>query len=91
MATYNPNGTTTGSNGAEGRLEGIKDSVKGFVDRGEEKLDAVRSRVVDVKDKAMSKGSVYADRTTDFIKANPLKAVGIAFGLGYIGMRLFRR
>jgi len=28
---------------------------------------------------------------TDLIKAHPLKAVGIAFGAGYLGMRLLRR
>jgi hypothetical protein len=25
------------------------------------------------------------------IKAHPIKAIGIAFGAGYVGMRLFRR
>ena len=39
----------------------------------------------------MTRGNAVVDKATDFIKANPLKAVGIAFGIGYVGMRLFRR
>jgi len=39
----------------------------------------------------MDRGNMYVDRVTDMIKAHPLKAVGIAFGVGYVGMRLFRR
>jgi len=84
--------TTPGANTPpEGRIEGLRESVKGFVDQGQEKVEAIRTRVVDVKDKAMTRSRAYLDRTTDYIKANPLKAVGIAFGIGYVGMRLFRR
>lgn len=84
-------GTNTGGSNLDERLDHIKESVKGLVDKGEERVAAVKSRVLEVKDQAMSKGNVYVERTNEFIKANPLKAVGIAFGLGYIGMRLFRR
>jgi ElaB/YqjD/DUF883 family membrane-anchored ribosome-binding protein len=90
----NKNGTTTTETGAsrfEERVEGIKESVKGFVDKGEKRVDEIRHKVIEVKDQAMTRGNALLDSTTDFIRANPMKAVGIAFGLGYIGMRLFRR
>jgi ElaB/YqjD/DUF883 family membrane-anchored ribosome-binding protein len=55
------------------------------------KLDALKSRMVEVKDQAKAKSSAVFDNATSLIKAHPLKAVAIAFAVGYIGMRLFRR
>lgn len=55
------------------------------------KLDALKSKMVEVKDQAKAKSSALLDRVTSAIKANPMKAVAIAFAAGYIGMRLFRR
>lgn len=88
------NGTTMGQDTGgklDERLDSIKESVKGLVDRGEERVGAIKSRVIEVKDQAMTRGNAVVDQATDFIKANPLKSVGIAFGVGYLGMRLFRR
>jgi ElaB/YqjD/DUF883 family membrane-anchored ribosome-binding protein len=71
--------------------ESIKDAVKGLVDQGRETVEQTKVRVIEVKDQAFAKGNALVERATDMIKAHPLKAVGIAFGAGYIGMRLFRR
>lgn len=90
----NKNGMTesgTATHGVEDKIDAIKDSVKGFVDQGAQKVDAIKSKVVDVKDQAFTRGNDLIDRVTDMVKAHPLKAVGIAFGAGYLGMRLFRR
>ena len=90
----NKNGSTTMDQGAshlEGRIEGIKESVKGFVEKGGARADEIKTRVIEVKDQAMTRGNAFVDRAGDFIKANPIKSVGLAFGLGYVGMRLFRR
>ena len=73
------------------RIDSIKESVKGLVDKGEQKATAIKNRAIEVKDEAFSKGNAYLDQVTGYIKSNPLKAVGIAFGAGYVGMRLFRR
>ena len=83
----NRNNGATGSN-LDNRLESIKESVKGLVDENRQKI---KNRVLDAKQQAMDRGNMYVDRVTDMIKAHPLKAVGIAFGVGYVGMRLFRR
>jgi len=84
------NGNNNG-NTMDEKLGSIKDSVKGLVDQGQEKVDQIKTRVIDVKDQAVSRGNAYLDRATDYIQTNPLKSVGIAFGVGYIAMRLFRR
>ena len=85
----NKNGTTRRH--ADERLGSIRDSVKSLVDRGEERAHAFKSRVVEMTDSAKHRGSDAIERTSDLIKAHPLKAIGIAFGIGYLGMRLFRR
>jgi len=85
------NGSSGNGNTMDDKLGSLKDSVKGLVDQGQEKVDQIKHKVIDVKDQAVTRGNAILDRTTDFIRANPLKAVGIAFGVGYIGMRLFRR
>src|SRR5262245_13267518 len=72
----------------DSRLETIKESVKGLVDDNRERI---KNRVIDAKQQAMARGNMYVDRVTDTIKTHPLKSVAIAFGVGYIGMRLFRR
>jgi len=78
----------TRNNGLDNKLDSIKENVKGLVDENAQKI---KNRVIDAKEQAMARGNMYVDRVTDVIKAHPLKAVGIAFGVGYIGMRLFRR
>jgi ElaB/YqjD/DUF883 family membrane-anchored ribosome-binding protein len=88
----NKNGLTgSEDNSVEEKLDSIRDSVKGYVDRGAQKADQIKSKVVEVKDQAMHRGSDALDRLASMVRAHPLKAVGIAFGAGYIGMRLFRR
>jgi ElaB/YqjD/DUF883 family membrane-anchored ribosome-binding protein len=73
------------------RIDSLKETVKGLVDQGAQKVDAIKTRVAEVKDQAYTRGSDVLDRTTALIKAHPIKAVAIAFGAGYVGMRLFRR
>lgn len=72
-------------------LDSIKDGVRGLVEHGQERVNALKARVVKTKDRAVTKGSAYLDRTIELIKAHPVQAVGLAFGIGYLGMRLFRR
>jgi len=86
---------TTTRNGTIGssvdeRIDSIKDSVKNLVEQGEEKANAIKHRVIEVKDQAMDRGNAVLDKSTDYIKENPLKSVAIAFGIGYVAMRLFR-
>ena len=96
--TTNRSGTdVTGSNEAtlgkniDQKLDTLKEKARGFVEEGGERVDQIKTRVVEVKDQALAKGNAFLDRASELIKANPLKSVAIAFGVGYFGMRLFRR
>jgi len=73
------------------RLDSIKHTVKDVVDQGAQKAEALKSKMLDAKDQVMRRGNDLLDRVVELIKAHPLKAVGIAFATGYLGMRLFRR
>ncbi len=95
------NRNNTGETAAEG-LDGIKGSVKNLVDQGQEKATALKDKVIDLQHKAKDKvidlqhtvkdkGGAALDRVTETIKAHPFAAVGIAFGVGYVLMRLVRR
>lgn len=83
-------GSNIGSN-IDNKLDAIKDKASHLVEEGRERVDQIKHRVVDVKDQAMARGGQFMDQATSFIQANPLKSVAIAFGVGYIGMRIFRR
>ena len=85
------NGNTDAGSKLDQRLGDVKARVRGLVDQGQETVHALKDRAKDVKQQAVERGNAFVDRAIELIKANPLKAVGIAFGVGYIGMRLFRR
>jgi ElaB/YqjD/DUF883 family membrane-anchored ribosome-binding protein len=84
-------GMDAGTRGVDDKVESIKEAVKGLVDEGAQRVDAIKNRVVEVKDQALHRGGDVMDRATEMIKAHPIKSVAIAFTAGYIGMRLFRR
>ena len=90
----NKNGTThvgSASHKVDEKIEELSDRVKDFFDHGAQKVDAIKSKVVEVKHRTILRSSDVLDQATDLIKAHPIKAVVIAFGAGYLGMRLFRR
>jgi ElaB/YqjD/DUF883 family membrane-anchored ribosome-binding protein len=90
----NKNGTGdqgSASHGVDEKIDSLKETVKGFVDQGAQKVDAIKTKVVEAKDEAFTRGSNALDRATAMIKAHPMKSVAIAFAAGYLGMRLFRR
>jgi hypothetical protein len=62
------------------QLDALRDSVKHLVDIGGDKAGAIR-------DSAMS-GVKHMGKV---IKEHPIAAVAIAFGIGYIAMRIVRR
>lgn len=79
-----------GMTGSE-KLDSLKDTVKGLVDQGAQTVDAIKHRAADIKDQAVEGGGAALDRMTDLIKAHPLKSIAIAFGVGFLAMRLLRR
>lgn len=69
------------TNEIEGRLDGLKNSVKELLDHG------LADKAGAVKDTAMD-GVQYIGSQ---IKKHPVAALAIAFGIGYIAMRMIRR
>jgi len=87
----NKNGMADVGRSVDERLDSIKSTVRDAVDQGAQRAEALKSRVVEAKDEALRRGGDMLDRVADLVKAHPLKAIGIAFATGYVGMRLFRR
>ena len=80
-----------GSASASNRLDSLKSSVRNLVDAGGERAGQLKHKAIDVKDAAMENGRAAITRTGSLIKEHPLAAIAIAFGVGYIAVRLLRR
>jgi len=64
----------------DSRVEALKDSAKHLVDVGGDRVTRLKSATV-----------AQADRISMLIKQHPFAGVAIAFGVGYLAMRLVRR
>jgi ElaB/YqjD/DUF883 family membrane-anchored ribosome-binding protein len=80
-----------GSAGLDDKIDSLRDSMKGMVDQGAQRVDAIKSKLIDVKDEAVSRGGDLVSQATSLIKSHPLKSIAIAFGVGFVAMRLIRR
>lgn len=66
----------------------VKDSVSKLVDQGRQTVDSIKSRASEVQTQVRETGSSLREQVSTYVAAKPLKAVGIAFGLGYFAMRI---
>ena len=73
------------------RVDTLKENVKGLVEQGQDKVHDLKTKATEIKDQAVQKGGAFLDQTRENIRMHPLAAVGIAFGVGYVLMRIFRR
>lgn len=64
----------------EDRMDSLKESVRDLVDAGGERAGAIRDTIV-----------ASTKKTGSLIKSHPVIAIAIAFGVGYIAMRVMRR
>ncbi|HET9621646.1 MAG TPA: hypothetical protein VFP84_09785 [Kofleriaceae bacterium] len=90
----NKNGITGNGSTAstfDDKIDSLRDSMKGVVDQGAQRVDALKSRLIDVKDEAVSRGGDLLGQATNLIKTHPMKSIAIAFGVGFLAMRLIRR
>ena len=72
----------------QNHMASVKDSVSTLVDQGHETVDAIKAKVSDVRDHVRDNGSQVLDATRSYVKEHPIKALGIALGLGYVAMRI---
>jgi len=82
------NGTSATTNGS---IDNLKEGVKHLVEQGQEKAGEIKHAIVGAKDKVMSTGSSFIASARNLIVDHPFAAVGTAFGVGYVAMRIFRR
>ncbi len=80
-----------GSAALENRFDSLKASVRDLVDAGGERAGQLKNKAIDVKDSVVENGGIAIRKTGSFIKEHPIVAIGIAFGIGYLAMRLLRR
>lgn len=78
------------STDAKEKADTLAEQLKSVVDAGQVKLDAAKERILDGKDMVTDRAKSAMDTVTAAIKEHPLKAIAIAFGVGYVGMRILR-
>lgn len=76
--------------GTLGNTQNLADQLKGIVDAGQAKVEDVRGKIIDGKDAVRDRAYRTWDMVSDTIKEHPLKAVGIAFAVGFVAMRILR-
>jgi hypothetical protein len=64
------------------------DSSQAAVDQDANPIEAVRGRLVELADEARQRGEALAERARDLASTRPLTAVVVAFGAGYLAMRI---
>ena len=80
-----------GTSSVENRFDSLKESVRHLVDAGGERAGQLKTRAIDVKDSVVENGEVAIRKAGSLIKEHPIAAIGIAFGVGYIAVRLLRK
>ena len=83
----NKNGTSE----LDDRMGNLKDSVRNLVDASGERANQIKERLADAKDVAFDKGSAALGRVSALVKEHPIAAIGIAFGIGYLAVRMLRK
>jgi ElaB/YqjD/DUF883 family membrane-anchored ribosome-binding protein len=75
----------------EGRLDSLKENARKLVDAGQERAAQLKDRAVGVKDSVVENSEVALNRVSALIKAHPIAAIGIAFSVGYVVIRMLRK
>src|SRR5438128_2440031 len=66
----------------------VTQSVRNLVGQGAGTVDAIKARVTDVGSQVKTTGETFLENTRTYVEAKPLKALGLAFGIGYVAMRI---
>lgn len=81
MATMNKNGTAAT---ASEKLDELKENVR-------TQAGVLKERAVDLKNTVVERGGDTLTKVSDLIKEHPIAAIGVAFGIGYITVRMLRK
>ncbi|MBA3453330.1 MAG: hypothetical protein H0T42_09590 [Deltaproteobacteria bacterium] len=66
----------------------VKESVKTLVDHGGEAVNEIKSQISEVSTEARDKASAAYGELVKFVNEHPGKSVALAFGIGYVAMRI---
>ena len=77
--------------GLHERIESIASELKIVADRLATATSPLKDRASDVTARARSGAGLLACRAGKAIQDHPIAAIGVAFGTGYLLMRLLRR
>jgi hypothetical protein len=83
-----------GTGALDTKIDTLKESVRTLVDAGGERAGQIKTKAIDVKDSVVENGGAAIKQVGTLIKEHPehpIAALGIAFGIGYIAMRMFRK
>jgi ElaB/YqjD/DUF883 family membrane-anchored ribosome-binding protein len=80
-----------GSANLENRLDSLKESVRNLVDAGGERAGQLKNRAIDAKDSIVENSGVAIRKVSDLVKEHPIASIAIAFGVGYIAIRMLRK
>jgi len=73
------------------RFEALKQSMRHLVEAGNDTAAALKDKMIDVKDTAVSGTKSGINRVGGLIKDHPIAAVLVAFGIGFVAIKMVRR
>lgn len=73
------------------RIDALAANLKSLIEQMATTAAEVKARAIDVKQQASSKTGSLASRAARAIQDHPIAAIGVAFGTGYLIVRLIRR
>lgn len=72
-------------------IDALKSNFKSVVEHLASRAASLEDKVSEVKTNAAASVTSFASKAGKAIKDHPIAAIGIAFGVGYLLMRLIRR
>jgi ElaB/YqjD/DUF883 family membrane-anchored ribosome-binding protein len=75
----------------EERIDALAANLKSLIEQMAATAAEVRDRAIAVKQQAHSKAGSLVSRVGRVIHDHPIAGIGVAFGAGYLVMRLIRR
>lgn len=83
--------TTQSNSTTHDRIDALKAEVESVVETVKTRAASLGDKASEMKTSAVESTTAFISKATTLIKEHPIAATGIAFGAGYLVMRLLRR
>ncbi len=87
----NPKNGTNPSTTLDDRIDSLASNFKSVVEHMRTRAASLNDKASEVKTNAAASATAFVSKAGKVIKDHPIAAIGIAFGVGYLFMRLIRR